>query len=545
MPRPVIISILSGFLFLFGGCVGGKPGFRSETGTPALELHAGLIESSAWKSDNGDGTYTNPPLYADYPDPDIIRVGHDFYFSTTTFANSPGLTILHSRDLVNWDLVTHVIPRLDGREEYDLNNGTAYRKGVYATSLRHHEGMFYIAVTPVDQNTRIYYSNEIDGPWNYHELDVSAFDPALFFDTDGKAYIATSGGWDGTITLHTLNDEVSRIVDSAVIHFNKGAEGSKLIKRGEWYYLFNAIPSKLAMTVSRAENLFGPWETRDQIDGRTGGHQGALVDLPDGSWYGFVMRDAGAIGRVTNISPIFWEDDWPVWGTKQSPGSVPAVAVKPIQGKPFMEPPTSDEFDSKTLGLQWQWNHNPDDTRWSLEARPGFLRLHAASAESFWTARNTLTQKAQAPWSRGEVRLDIGNIKEGDMCGFGTLGKFSGYIAVTASAGGEYRLQMTVMEDTAEGQTIHANAETAPFNSRTLYLRTDMDFQDSSGTVSLAYRFNGGTWESLGEPFTIAFDWRTGTFQGNQYAIFCYNPGPAGGYLDVDSFRFFGLARQR
>src|SRR5690606_5225052 len=124
-------------------------------------------------------------------------------------------------------------------------------------------------------------------------------------------------------------------------------------------------------------------------------------------WYGFVMLDAGAIGRVTNISPIFWEDDWPVWGTPEAPNQVPTVAAKPITGKPLRQPATSDEFDSAALGLQWQWNHNADNTRWSLDERPGFLRLRPTVATDFWTARNTLIQKGQGPWSRAEVKLDL------------------------------------------------------------------------------------------------------------------------------------------
>jgi beta-xylosidase len=150
------------------------------------------------------------------------------------------------------------------------------------------------------------------------------------------------------------------------------------------------------------------------LNDRTGGHQGAIVDLPDGEWYGFVMKDCGAIGRMTYLSPIFWKNDWPVCGTPDAPGRVPAVVHKPIQGKPICRPATSDDFSSPTLGPQWQWNHNPDDSRWSLTERPGFLRLKPTTATNFWTARNTLTQKGQGPWSRGEVKLDLATTRSGD-----------------------------------------------------------------------------------------------------------------------------------
>jgi beta-xylosidase len=252
------------------------------------------------------------PCYADYPDPDIIRVGDDFYFATTTFVNTPGLTILHSQDLVNWEIVSHVVPRLDGRTQYDLKDGNAYRAGLFASSLRYHNGTFYVVVTPVNQNTRVYYSKDIRGPWQYHELDRAAFDPGLFIESDGTGYIATSGGWDGHVTLLKLSADFSKVVEARGIFYYKGVEGSKVVKRSDWYYIFNALPSKLGLTCSRATNIFGPYETIEPLNDRTGGHQGAIVDLPDGSWYGFVMKDCGAVGRMTFLSPIFWTNDWPV-----------------------------------------------------------------------------------------------------------------------------------------------------------------------------------------------------------------------------------------
>ena len=370
-----------------------------------------MFSASARQADNGDGTYTNPPLYADYPDPDIIRVGEDFYFATTTFANSPGLTILHSQDLVNWEIVSHVIPRLEGRPQYDLKDGGAYRGGIFAPSLRFCHGTFYVVTTPVNQPTRIYQAKNIRGPWQCHELDRAAFDPGLFIEADGTGYIATSGGWDGHVTLLKLNADFSRVVESQGIFYYPGVEGSKVVKRGEWYYIFNALPAKLALTCSRAKKLSGPYETIVMLDDHTGGHQGAIVDLADGSWFGFVMRDSGAIGRMTNVSPIFWRDDWPVWGTPDSPGRVPAIARKPILGKPMLSPATSDDFEMPTLGLQWQWNHNPDDTRWSLTERPGWLRLKPTVADSFWLAHNTLTQKAQGPWSEGQVKFNLNQLR--------------------------------------------------------------------------------------------------------------------------------------
>lgn len=501
----------------------------------AAALLAAAAPAQVWRSDRGDGTYANPPLNADYPDPDIIRVGDDFYFASTTFANAPGLTLLHSRDLVNWDIVSHLLPRLDGSPRFDMADGGSYRHGIYAPSLRYRDGTFYVAVTPVGQHTRIYRSRDPRGPWTHVTLDRAAFDPALFFDDDGQVYLATSIGSDGTITLHTLDRDLTRITASRVIYYNKGAEGSKLLKRNGFYYLFNAIPGKLALTVSRARALDGPWETRAQIDDTTGGHQGALVDLPPGSkeggWYGFVMRDSGAIGRVTNISPVFWQDDWPVWGTPAAPGRVPDVAPKPITGQPFREPPSSDDFAGRALGRQWQWNHNPIDRLWSLAERPGWLRLHAAPGTQFWWARNTLVQKAQAPRARGEVLVDTRGLKRGDVCGFGTLGKFSAQLSVL---GGVNKLTMRVTEDRRNGPHVAILEPGRALAGTRLWLRTDMDFP--AKTATLSFSEDGRRFVSLGGPVPLVFDWQTGTFQGVQFALSCYNPAGKGGWLDVDRF---------
>lgn len=500
----------------------------------ALGVGAGLAPAQVWRSDAGDGTYRNPPLNADYPDPDIIRVGEDFYFASTTFVNAPGLTILHSKDLVNWDIAGHVMPRLTGNPKYDLAEGGDYRHGVYAPSLRYHKGRFHIAVTPVGRPTRIYSATDVRGPWKMHELDREAFDPALFIDDDGKAYMATSIGSDGTITLLTLDDDLTAVTGAQKIHYIKGAEGSKLIKREGWYYIFNSIPRRLGMTVSRARSLTGPWETRDQIDDTTGGHQGALVDLPGGGWYGFVMRDSGAIGRVTNISPVFWQDGWPVWGTPEAPGRVPAVAAKPIQGKPFVEPPSSDDFGKPMLGRQWQWNHNPDDSRWSLSERPGYLRLKATQAPEFWSARNTLVQKGQGPKSRAVVKVDARGLAVGDVCGLGTFGKFSSQLVLSRAANGGGELGARLIESTQAGPVATPRGAAVSIPLKDLWLSVEMDF--TTDKSALAYSLDGKTWSPLPGEFPLAYDWRTGTFQGEQYSLFCYNPKGGEGRLDVDSF---------
>jgi beta-xylosidase len=236
---------------------------------------------------------------------------------------------------------------------------------------------------------------------------------------------------------------------------------------------------------------------------------------------------------MTFLCPIIWTNGWPMWGIPEAPGKVPATARKPIQGKPIYRLATSDEFNSPTLGLQWQWNHNPDDSRWSLKERPGFLRLHPTRATNFWLARNTLTQKEQGPWSRGEIKLDLSHLKPGDICGFGTLGKFNGHIAIHCGDGGKLFLGMNVLEDAVTNET---RVAAMPMDAKEIFLRTDLDFIRNRGACF--YSVDGKNWKNPGGEFPLQFDWRTGTFQGEQFAIFCFNPDPGKGYVDLDWFHF-------
>jgi beta-xylosidase len=486
-------------------------------------------------STNAAGYYVNPPIYADFPDPDIIRVGSDFYFSTTTFIDVPGLTILHSRDLVHWEIVTHLIPQLTGSANYNITNGVQnYGNGVFASSIRYYNGTFYVVETPNGQGTTIFYATSITGPWQTHTLSQAAFDPGLYIETNGTAYIVTAGGWQNNTTFLTLNASYSQVVATTTITNGLGLEGSHVVKRGSYYYIFNSQPATGNFYVSRATNLFGPYTFMKDLDNAHGGHQGAIVDLPDGSDYGFIMKDSGTIGRMTYISPIIWSNSWPVWGLSNAPGQVPATAPVPVAGQPAYTIPTSDDFSSPVLGLQWQFNHNPDNSRWSLTERPGYLRLHPAGATNFWYARNTLIQKGLGPWSGMEAKFDLSHLQAGDICGLGALGKTNGTIAVSCYSPGHFLLSQNVivsLDSTKNNLSTTTPASTA-YNGNLVYLRLAMDFIRSKATV--LYSSDGRNWTALGSPFNIAYDWLTGTFQGEQFALFCYNAQPGSGYVDVD-----------
>ncbi len=497
-----------------------------------LVMGLGAGQARAWESDNGDGTFKNPVIYADYADPDIIRVGSDFYMISTTFADSPGLNLLHSEDLVNWELISHVASTLDGGDAYNLVGGNAYRAGFWASSIRYHNGTFYVVANPAFANSRIYYATNPAGPWQYYQLDRVTYDPGLFFDTDGTGYIVCG---HGPQSVMRLNSTYSAIVSQTDNVIDSGGEGSHLVKRGSYYYLFNANPGiwPFQLRCARATNIYGPWETGHVcLTATTGGHQGGLVDIDDNdNWFGFVHQDSGAIGRMPRIGPVFWENDWPVFGTASARDQIAASYPKPILGKTIKQPASSDDFSASTLGLQWQWNHNPDDTKWSLAERAGYLRLRPTQSTGFWTARNSLTQKAQGPQSSGVVKLDVSNLQAGDNVGFGTLGKVNGRIYVTVDSGGNRTLGMEVDN---RGVGSYTAASGVAFTGSSIYLRTDLDFQQNLGVCS--YSADGTTWTKLGGNFPLDFDITYSTFQGEKFAISCFNANPGAGYVDVDSF---------
>lgn len=488
-------------------------------------------------ADNGDGTYTNPPLYADYPDPDIIRVGGDFYMVSTTFVNSPGLALLKSKDLVNWSTIGNVVDRLAGNPLYDMNGGTLYRNGIYAPSIRYHEGTFFVAVQPnaTGQGLQIYHTQDPAGDWQLNQLDQSMFDPALFFDDDGTPYVVYSGAWHPEIYLRQLSPNLDSFVSGVQeIHNYPDLEGTHVVKRDDYYYMFHSRPNQLAMYVSRSTNLFGDWETIRVIDDGSGsGHQGAVVDLPNGGWYGFAMLDSGPIGRVTNISPIQWENDWPVWGNDNV---IPDHATKPIQGQPIVVRPQSTYFEGSELEPDWRWNHNPDDARWSLTERPGYLRLHPTVAPDFWNARNSLTHKGFGPESELVIELDLSNLQQGDTAGLGMLGKGLATLAVRGLPGGQTQLVMSSGVATANSGPLSIEETVSLGSVDSILLTLKMDFEANQGQA--AYSLDGLQWEVVGDSFPLLWDWATGTFQGEQFAIFNYNAASSDGYVDVNRATF-------
>lgn len=503
--------------------------------TVALGL---CLSQYALAADNGDGFYTNPPLNADFPDPDIIRVGDDFYMVSTTFVNSPGLAVLHSKDLVNWTTINNVVDRLEGDPRLDMVGGTLYRNGIYAPSIRYHNGTFYVAVQPngYGTNLQIWHTQDPAGDWELNQLNSFLFDPGLYFEDDGTPYVIHGGAWQNNIHLRQLTPELDGFVggDQVIHNAGFGLEGAHVLKRGNYYYMFSSRPGQLAMYVSRSTNLFSGWTTMPSInDGSGSGHQGGVVQLENGDWYGFAMLDAGPIGRITNISPIAWEKDWPVWGDNNV---IPGLAPKPILGQPIVVHPVSTDFDGPSLPPDYRWNHNPDNSRWSLTERPGYLRLKPTVAPDFWNARNTLTYKGFGPSSQAVVEMDITNLQMGDTAGLGMLGKGLATLVMERLAGGEIQLALSTGTATADSGPVTQQATAALGTPNTVYLTLRMDFEQNQGQT--AYSVDGLNWNTIGNSFPLLWDWATGTFQGEQYAIFNYNAGASAGYVDVNRTSF-------
>ncbi|MDP4181450.1 MAG: family 43 glycosylhydrolase, partial [Bacillota bacterium] len=351
----------------------------------------------------------------------------------------------------------------------------------------------------------------------------SYFDPCLFIDTDGTPYLAYGGAWQNQISMIQLNSTLTGTTGSAkVILSYNSVEGSHIVKAKGRYYLFNAVPAQ-RLVCSRSNSVWGPYgETTTLCTAGKGGHQGGIVDLPDGSYWGYLHQDDGAIGRPTRICPITWQNDWPMFGRAGYLGQVESKYTKPIANKPIKTPQASDEFNSNTLGLQWMWNHNPDNTKWSLTGSA--LRLKATTGADFWHARNSITQKGQGLTSSGSIKIDCSAMQPGDVCGLGMLGDPRGYIAVTKDP---KRIIMSE-EDTVK-------ATVSNITSNILYFRIEMNF--SNKQAKFYWKDDTRSWQPLGTTITMGYDWQYGTFQGEQYAILNFNPSGSTGYMDVDWFR--------
>ena len=407
----------------------------------------------AQTGDNGDGTFSNPVIWADVPDPDVIRVGDDFYMVSTTMHLVPGAPVMHSKDLVNWEVISYLYDRLDGKPAYDLKESTMYGRGQWATSLRYHNGTYYAYFSPNDTPYKgyVYTTSNPRKGWKLLSRIPHFHDASLFFDDDGKAYV-----FYGTGQLRELKPDLSGVMPGGVKmkvferdeEENALLEGSRVIKHeGKYYLLMISWPKggKRRQVCYRADKITGPYEKKvileDAFDGFPYVAQGTIID--DGKelvWRYF--QDRNGVGRVLTLMPCRWIDGWPMLGDEN--GHVPAMMRKPVQGYAAKGLVVSDDFKGKNLKLNWQWNHNPMNDCWSLKERKGYLRLKTGRiVDNLFVAPNTLTQRMEGPKCSGVVCMDLSGMKDGDVAGLSAFNSDAGILAVTCKGNQKFLTMKT------------------------------------------------------------------------------------------------------
>ncbi len=528
-------------LSLLCGCAGQAP--------------AASYVSKAWVADKGDGTYQNPVLYADYSDPDVIRVGDDFYMTASSFNCVPGLPILHSKDLVNWEIIGHAIPRFADKRFDQTQHGN----GIWAPALRYHDGWFWIFVGDPDAGVLMTKAKDPAGPWSpLHVVKEGKglIDTCPFWDDDGKAYLVhawanSRAGINSILTVHEMSPDGTKLLDEGKMVFDgrngvaPTLEGPKFYKRNGWYYILAPAGGvkpgyQLAF---RSKNVFGPYEMKRVLEQGstkiTGPHQGGWVELQSGEHWFMHFQDLGAYGRIVHLNPVRWVEDWPLMGVDvdgNGVGEPVTTYKKPNVGKtyPIMTPAESDEFDATRLGLQWQWQANPQESWSSLTARPGWMRLNAialsADAKNLWGAPNLLLQKLPAPAFSATTLVDLNKLAVGQKTGLIMMGQSYAYIAVERTTTGP-RLVRTTCPKAMNG-TAETEEGTAELAGKTVTLRLEV----TPGAVcTFKYSTDAKQFTALGKPFTA----QPGRWIGAKVGLFCVAaPGnSAGGCADYDGFR--------
>ena len=489
--------------------------------------------------DNGDGTYSNPMIFADYPDSEVIRVGEDYYYFSSSFHWIPGDPILHSKDLVNWKPVGFAFPDYKWDPRYDLGGqGNGYGHGSWAPSLRYHNGTFY-AVSYVWTDARakkgmfvVSRAKSPAGPWEMNLIDEHLYDPALFFDDDGRVYIFHG---QNDLFVTELDRDLRKVITPAkrIFRGRNYFEGAHAYKINGLYYLFCTGTGQ--QQCLRAENIEGPYahKTVCVADLNFPGsflHQGGLVDTPSGEWWAIIFQDHGKHGRIPFLLPVNWEDGWPM---------VQPVMThrKPDTGHSsktlYSENWRSDDFDSPTLGLQWQWNHHPVDSGWSLKERPGWLRLRTTHVtDVLRNARNTLAQQMMGPDSGAVVELDVSHMKDGDVAGLGLFSAHCTSIGVVADGGIKHLAVITEMNARVRDKR---EVAMAPLSGDTIWLRAEVPYLEYA--VRYSYSTDGEIFHPLGGKLGIPYEFFS-DWLAPRYCIYTYATQKTGGYVDVDAFDY-------
>ncbi|NQD71873.1 glycosyl hydrolase 43 family protein [Sphingobacterium shayense] len=488
----------------------------------------------------------NPIIFSDVPDMSMIRVGDTYYMSSTTMHMNPGLPLMKSKDLVNWQLFGYGHASLQDMDELNLNNGkSTYGRGSWASSIRYHNRMYYLSTfSQTTGKTYVYMTKNIEkGPWITKEFEPMMHDHTLFFEGD-KIYMIWGGGKLNIVELKSdfsgIKPETQRVlIENATLpstpEGTKGglhAEGSQLFQVNGKYYLFNISwpPGGMrTVIVHRADKLEGPYEGRVMLQDQ-GVAQGGLIDMPNGEWYAYLFQDHGAIGRIPFMVPVKWEDGWPVLGID---GKVPLELDLPASKGLIPGIVSSDDFSRKKgeppLPLAWQWNHNPVDHLWSVTERKGYLRLKTERVDmDFLQARNTLTQRTIGPTCIGSTAIEVSQMKDGDFAGLSLLQKNYGLVGVRID-GSEKSL---VMINTTTG--VPEEVANIPLTRQKVYLKAECDFTDKKDVANFFYSLDGREWNAIGTELKMAYT--IPHFMGYRFGLFNYATKTTGGYVDFDYF---------
>lgn len=487
----------------------------------------------------------NPIIFADVPDASIIRVGKTYYMSSTTMHMNPGLPIMKSEDLVNWKLIGYAYDTLATIAATNLDNGkNAYGQGSWASSIRYHQGTYYVSTfAQTTGKTYIYRTKDLEkGPWHVSSFEPAYHDHTLWFDDDGRVYLIYGVRQLKLVELRSDLSGVKAGIEESVIikdasapakdDIMLGAEGSQLFKINGKYYLFNITWPKAGMRtviIHRADKITGPWEGRVGLQ-HLGVAQGGLIDTPDGRWFSYLFRDYGAVGRIPYLVPVTWKDGWPVLGVD---GKVPEVLDLPPNESLIPGIVQSDNFSRKkgdqSLPLVGQWNHNPDNQHWSLTDRKGYLRITTSRVDtSFFQVKNVLTQRTVGPQCTGIILLDISRMKEGDFAGLTLFQKKYGQVGVRYENGTKSIVMISGETETP------MEVERVLLNTTTIHLKAECNFRDLSDTAQFSYSLDGKSWKRIGG--TLKMSYTLPHFMGYRFGLFNYATKEAGGYVDFDFF---------
>jgi beta-xylosidase len=517
-----------------------------------LKIVSAQTVSKVWVSDNGDGTYKNPVIHADYSDPDAIRVGDDYYMISSSFNHVPGLPILHSKDLVNWKLIGHALKKLVPEKHFDT---VRHGGGVWAPSIRYHNSEFYIYYPDPDFGIYLTRAKNILGPWSEPvmvQAGKGLIDPCPFWDDNGKvylvhAYAGSRAGIKSIIVVKEMNKEGTKVIGDAVMVYDghdkdPTIEGPKFYKRNGYYYIFAPAGGVSTgwQTVLRSKNVYGPYERNVVMDQGTtsinGPHQGAWVTTQIGEDWFLHFQDKDAYGRVVHLQPMKWVNDWPVIGeVKDGDGKGQPVLTykKPNVGKtyPVITPAESDEFGDTKLGLQWQWQANPKEG-WAYPTTSGSLRMFSVyqSGASIWVMPNILTQKIPAENFIATIKFTFQPKHIGERFGFITLGKDYNYISIVNRKDGKYLSFGNCRE--ADKDSMERNFDGLKAEGNTFYFRVVVA---TPGATIFYFSSDGVIFLKVGMEGLIT----PGKWVGATLGLFCTrnNFTNDSGYADIDWFR--------